>query len=83
MNLQDLMFESDDVVLGYLRGLDAEQLHGTLIGLWDMDRRMSGRMGDRMHDLLVLAADVRDERRRANESMLDAVFPTVDLGEIP
>ena len=81
-NLRDLMFEPDDVVLTYFRSLADEKLQSALISLWDMDRRKSGRMGDRLHELVCMAADERDARRRANESMLDAVFPTIDLGQV-
>ncbi|WP_405071572.1 hypothetical protein OG558_19740 [Kribbella sp. NBC_01510] len=82
-NLRDLLFEDDETVRQHLRGLDDGRLHGEILALWDLDRRWTGEQGDRCHQVLVMAAEERDERGRANDSMLSAVFPTVDLGEVP
>ncbi|MFD7157544.1 hypothetical protein ACFV9C_23300 [Kribbella sp. NPDC059898] len=82
MNVRDMLFEPDDVLVAYFRGLTAERRTADIAALWDLDRRWTGAQGDRCHEVLMLACDVRDDLRRAEESMLDAVFPTVNLGEV-
>lgn len=48
--------------------------------LWNHDRPSEA---DAIHPFLVGLAEVRRERRQLAEAIDDALFPTVDLGEIP
>ena len=78
-----MAFDEDAEVVSTLRALSDQWLQSYIVAAYDLERRTTGVFRSRWHDLLVLACEERDERRRANDSMLDATFPVIDLGEVP
>jgi hypothetical protein len=76
----DLVLEDEPTIVATLRAMDDGRLQSTINAVSDKRNRDVWR--DRWHTVLMLACDERDERRRMNERMLDAAFPTVALGEV-
>lgn len=68
-----------------LRGLSDEEVQQRIVVLSSARDRTTGGLRDQIHDALVEAAEVRDERRRLYDEMAVAAnpFKTISLGEVP
>jgi hypothetical protein len=82
IEFRDLVFEPDDMVRAALRRMGDDELQASVVGAWDWHRRQTGEFRDQVHRFWMLIVDERDERRRANEMMTDALFPVVGFREV-